>query len=405
MDTNQYKGDEMGILSNTVSICQFRVVGDIPAGDLFPWVTERLTRHGFTSIDQGAAEQSIGWVHMDDHRESDFAAPAASWRDHYVALALRRDYRHIPAALLRAHLKNAENEYLAANPGYNRVPKQKREDLREAVRGSLLARTLPIPSVYDAVWDTRTNLLTLATLGSKGVDLFETHFKKTFEGLRLVAFHPYDRAGTVVPGALAPALEKSNQATTDAVIDLIKSNQWIGWDFLLWVMYRTMTDTSEYRISRPGPVEEGEPFVAYLDNRLVLCAAGENGVQKITVSGPQDRFTEVRAALQQGKRITEATLHLERGDDLWKLTLKGEPFHFAGYKAPGVKLERDNTVDEVSEKEALFYERMHLVETGLQLFDSLYSTFLALRLTPEWQREQEAIMEWLAVEDGARGAE
>ncbi|MBI1920344.1 MAG: recombination-associated protein RdgC [Geobacter sp.] len=388
----------MGILSNTVSICQFKVVGELPATDLFQWVSERLAKNGFTPIDQGAAELSVGWVHLDDHRDSSFAAPAIFWRDNYLTFTLRQDRRLIPAALLRAHQKVAEDDYIAANPGYSRVPKQKREELREAVRGALLAKILPIPSTYDMIWDTRSNILTLATLGTKAVDLFETHFRKSFEGLRLIAVHPYARAGQVAEPQLVPALEKANKATTDAVLDLIKSNQWIGWDFLLWVMYRTLNESSEYRVTRPGPALDGEAFVAYLDDRMVLCATAENGVQKITASGPQDRFGEVQTALRNGKRITEAALYLEKGEDIWKMTLKGEMFHFASYKAPKVKEERDNTVEETSEKEALFYERMYVMETGLQLFDSLYAAFLAARLGDAWEAEVRKIEEWLGVE-------
>lgn len=389
----------MGILANTVSICQFRVVGELPAADLFQWISERLAKNGFTPIDQGAAELSIGWVHLDEHRESSFASPAAFWRDNYLTFTLRQDRRHLPAALLRAHQKQAEDDFLAKNPNYSRVPKQNREELREAVRGALLARTLPVPSTYDAVWDTRTNVLTLATLGTKAVDLFETHFRKSFEGLRLIAVHPYARAAQAADPQLLPALEKANKATTDAVLDLIKSNQWLGWDFLLWVMYRTLNESSEYRVTRPGPALDGESFVAYLDDRMVLCATAENGVQKITASGPQDRFGEVQTALRNGKRITEAALYLEKGEDVWKMTLKGEMFHFASYKAPKVKEERDNTVEEMEEKEALFYERMYVMETGLQLFDSLYAAFLAARLGEGWNEEAQKIADWLGMQE------
>ena len=87
-------------------------------------------------------------------------------------------------------------------------------------------------------------------------------------------------------------------------------------------------------------------------------------MQKITVAGPQDRFSEVRTALLQGKTINEAAIHFEKGEDFWKLTLKGEMFHFASFKSPKVKEEKDNTVDALSEREALFYERMALVESG-----------------------------------------
>ncbi len=138
--------------------------------------------------------------------------------------------------------------------------------------------------------------------------------------------------------------------------------------------------------------------MAYINDRLVLSSAGENGMQKITVAGPQDRFSEVRTALLQGKTINEAAIHFEKGENFWKLTLKGEMFHFASFKSPKVKEEKDNTVDALSEREALFYERMALVESGLQLFDTLLAQFLKERLGPGWNAEMEKIGEWLATE-------
>ena len=388
----------MGILSNTVSICQFRVVGDIPVMDLFEWISERLTNNGFTSIDQGIEELSVGWVTPDDHRISDFSAPSAFWRDHYLFFTLRQDKRSIPGALQRAYLKVAEEEYLAANPGFRRVPKQKKEEMRESVRTSLLARTLPVPSTCDAVWDTRNKILTIASISTKTVDLFDAQFKKTFEGLRLVAVHPFARAEQVTPENLSEALQASNRAGSEAVLDLIRSNLWLGRDFLLWSAYRTLNESSEYRISRPGPATEGEAFTAYVNDRLVLCGGSDEGAQKITVSGPQDRFGEVRMALRSGKDITEGTLYLEKDENEWKLTLKGEMFHFASFKSPKVQIEKDDTVDPASEREAVFFERMHLLETGLQLFDSLYVAFLGIRLGTGWEGEMARIEAWLTEE-------
>lgn len=388
----------MGILSNTASICQFKVVGDIPTEDLFTWVSERLSGNSFRSIDQGIDELSVGWVTPDDHRKTDFSAPLSFWRDNYLFLTLRQDKRAIPGALLRARQREAEEDFLADNPGLSRVPKHKREELRDAVRGALLQRTLPVPSSIDAVWDTRSGILTLAAIGSKSVDLFETLFKKTFEDFRLVAVHPFARAETVVAQETAEALSKANMASTEAVLDLIRSNQWLGRDFLLWVTYRTLNESAEYRICRPGPMTAGEAFIAYVNDRMVLCGGGDEGAQKITASGPQDRFGEVRMALRTGKSITEGTIHMEKGEHAWKFTLKGEVFHFASFKGPKVKEERDEGVDEMSEKEALFFERMYVLETGLQMFDSLYASFLDMRLGPGWQDEFARIDAWLGQE-------
>jgi hypothetical protein len=385
----------VGLLNNTVSICQYRVLGQLPEGDAAAWAGERLAERAFRSIEESSEELSIGWVHLDDTREGHFASPVDYHRDPYLTFTLRRDQRRVPPALLRAWIRQAEREFLDAHPGLQRVPKGKREELREAVHGALLARTLPAPAVYDAVWDIRTGLLTLATLNSKVADLFEDLFKRTFEGLRLVALHPFDRALAVVGEKLRPSLQQLNGASSDDVLSLIRENRWLGREFLLWLMHRTMNESSEYAVAIPGLAAAGTPFVAYLNDRLVLVGGGDSGLQKIAVSGPQDHFREVRVALQGGKEIQEAVLYLERGEHLWRLNLKGELFHFASFKAPAVRLEKDAITDPGSEQQALFFERMAVLEEGLQLFDSLLALFLAERLDGSWPVVQQQIAQWL----------
>lgn len=386
----------MGILFNTISICQFRIVGDRPHGDLYEWASERLAKNSFRPIDDTSDEVSSGWVHIDDSSENSFDHPRAFWRDHYLAVTLRRDQRRVPSSVYRAHLKNAENEFLAEHPGMRRVPKQKREELSQAVKGALYAKTLPVPALYDAVWDTRSDLVTLTSLSPKTMELFENHFKNTFEGLRLLMVHPYMRAEIVLKNGLKQLLSQANKSATGDTLDLIHDNRWLGWDFLLWLTYRTMTHSSEYEVSQPGPSAEGESFLAYVNDRLVLIGDGEGGVQKISVIGSQDQFSEVRTALQKGKQITEATLYFQKEEDQWKMTLKGNVFHFASFKSPPVKAEKDNVTDQADEKEAVFYERMSVLEKGLQLFDSLYATFLEIRLGKKWVPEEKKMREWFS---------
>ena len=393
----------MGILANTVSICHFQVQGELPKDELYAWASKQLAANRFNPIDQGTEELSLGWVHLDDPKSSDFASPTVCWREHYLMFTLRRDQRSVPAAILKAHLERAQDQYLAENPGFSKVPKQKKEDLKEAVRAMLLSQTLPAPATYDAVWDTRTGLLTFSSLSPKVIELFEELFKKTFEGLRLAAFHPYARAESVLDQGNQVLLKQANKAGGDNFLELVKENQWLGTDFLLWLMYQTMNEASEYSVNQPGVLLEKEPFVGYLDDRVVLLGAGENGAQKITVAGPQDRFNEVRSALLNKKQITEATLHLETGDDHWKMTLKGELFHFASFKSPSVKVEKDNTTDEGMEREAVFFERMVLLEKGTQLFDSLFAIFLKLRLAAGWGEQEAAIQGWLNVCPSCKG--
>lgn len=382
----------MGILSNTVSISQFQIKGSLTEANLGEWVAEQLNRCAFRSIEEGSEELSVGWVRLDDQQDSRFADSSACQFDHYLGFSLRRDQRKVPAALLKAHLTREQERFLAANPGLRRVPKHQRDELRDAVRGALLARTLPTPAVWDLVWDTRQQILTFTSLAPKVIELLEAQFKKSFPELRLVTIHPLARAGQVVPRELQEPLKTANQARSEAVIDLIRDNLWLGNDLLFWLMQQTLHGSAEFTIRTPGPGLADEPFVAYLNDRLILCGQSESGLQKVTVTGPQDRFQEVCSALHSGKQIHEAVLYLEQNEDTWKLTLKGETFQFAGYRAPAVKLENDDLTDPVAERQALFFERMYLVEKGLQLFDSLLADFLRVRLADDWARQQQHIL-------------
>ena len=106
----------MGILSNTVSFCQFKVLGPRPQGDLYEWASQCLQKNAFQSIEKGAEELSVGWVHVDDMGASDFIAPHTFWRDRYLVFSLRRDQRKVPTALVRAHLRLAEEKFLSDVP-------------------------------------------------------------------------------------------------------------------------------------------------------------------------------------------------------------------------------------------------------------------------------------------------
>jgi hypothetical protein len=73
----------------------------------------------------------------------------------------------------------------------------------------------------------------------------------------------------------------------------------------------------------------------------------------------------------------------------WKTNLKSEPFYFGSFKGPAVKLEKDEITDEKSEHEAVFLEKMYVLEEGMQLFDSLLAAFLQERLAADWSARSE----------------
>lgn len=386
----------MGVYANTVSITQFTVTGELPKSDQFPWFSEKLAGRGFQSIENSAEEVSEGWTQVDRPDDAGFEAPSDFWRDNYLVFSLRRDQRKIPAAVLKSHTDREEGAFLAQHPNLRRTPKNKRTEIKELIQLRLMAKCLPVPSTVDIVWDQKSGVLTLFSLGSKVVERFEEIFRKTFEGLNLVAIHPFARARMLLEGPLLESLEKANEANSDAVAALIRDNQWLGWDFMLWLLQRGLNGESEFALCRPGHFSIGERFSAWIDDCIQLRGGSEEGgIQKVSVSGSQDSYLEAISALKGGKKITSATICMEKDENIWKLTLKGETFGFASFKCPQVRIERDATVDEMSEREAAFYERMFLLEQGVQLFDSLFTAFLKERLTDVWTGRMVKIQEWL----------
>jgi len=386
----------MGVYANTVSITQFTISGDLPAKDQFQWFSEKLSQKGFQSIEDSAEETAEGWTLVDRPDDAAFEAPGDFWRDNYLVFSLRRDQRKIPAAVLKSHAGREESAFLAQHPNLRRTPKNKRQEIKELVQVRLLTKCLPVPSSVDVVWDQKSGTLTLFSLGAKVIERFEDFFRKTFEGFSLVMVHPYARAAKLVDGQVLENLEKANQANSDAVTALIRDNQWLGWEFMLWLLQRGINGEGDFSVGCPGHFNTGERFSAWIDDRIQMEGGGEEGgIQKVSVSGSQDSYLEAISALKSGKRITSATICMDKDENLWKLTLKGETFGFASFKCPQIRIEKDATVDEMSEREAAFYERMYLLEQGVQLFDSLFTAFLKERLSGGWAARTVAIQEWL----------
>ncbi|HOM29231.1 MAG TPA: recombination-associated protein RdgC [Deltaproteobacteria bacterium] len=385
----------MGILSNTVSVYQYTVRGGARSLDI-GWVKERLTRNSFVPIDTTADEESTGWVTLDDHSVSDFDNENAFWREPYLAFTLRRDQRKVPAPALRAAFERECARWLEERPGYTRVPAKRKIEIRETLHASLLSKTLAVPTTWDVVWNTETGILTAGAVSVKVLDLVEDRFHRTFDGLLLEPVHPMARARSLLSEDMLALLEREDKASSDDVLLQIKKNRWVGWEFLLWLTERTARGAQTYEVGRDGPLDAGERFSAYVHDRFVLASEHEEGRRTTSITGPQREFSEVRQALLGGKNITDALVYLEKEERVWRLVLRSDIFSFSSFACPVARLERDDTVDPVQERIALFYERMSLLETGIQLFDSVYKTFIGERLSKAWPETRRRIDAWLS---------
>ncbi|AJF08257.1 recombination-associated protein RdgC [Geoalkalibacter subterraneus] len=370
----------MGLLSNTTNLKQYRIIDGQLSRESLGFVQEKLQRNAFIPIEQTQEEISCGWTILGSLDKNDFGNINDWQRGNYLCFTLRIDQRKVPASTLKRHCEKEYEKFLQNNQGFKRVPKTEKEAIRERVRLNLLSKTLPATKGIDVVINLDRQDLFVTSLTDKDCDLVEKAFQETFGGIcRLRVTPPLEMAMEIAPENLQHNLKVLNRASTDAIVEQIKENVWLGQGFLLWLLHRTIESDSRYRLNTPGPLLRDGEYVAYLNNRLTLTGSAEGGTQKVALSGPQSGFQEARIALHGGKVLSSATVYLEEQENLWKYTLKSDSFHVASLKCPTVKLEKD-VDDAEAEEHALFYERMHLIESFLQLHKSLFREFLIQRL-------------------------
>jgi len=180
----------VGILSSSGSFTRYAVLEEL-TGQLTAELPERLARHSFRDIDNTTDERSFGWVCLDDWLDS-FWRAAPPEKAHYLAFSLRLDTRRVPPAVFKKHFLlavKAEKESLK-EAGRTFITKDRKQELKDQVMLKLRSRFLPIPAVFDAVWNLRSNRVYLATTNSKVRNLFEDHFVASF-GLNLEPLTPY----------------------------------------------------------------------------------------------------------------------------------------------------------------------------------------------------------------------
>jgi DNA recombination-dependent growth factor C len=197
---------ELSILSASLGLTRYRIIEEVPR-DLLQEVPEKLRKFGFVDIDATADERSFGWTNIDDMLDMNWTQSPPE-KAEFFAFALRLDTRRIPPAVLKKHTTIALNKELEHNKeqGKNFVSRDRKREIKEQVTLRLRARTLPIPAVFDIVWNPRTNRLILATTNAKVRALFEDHFALTFD-LHLEPLTPFFMAMDILGEDAAPRLE------------------------------------------------------------------------------------------------------------------------------------------------------------------------------------------------------
>ncbi len=183
----------MGFLSSGTSFMRYSIVSDIPA-ELFEEIPERLQKNAFMDIDNTTDERSFGWTCFDDMLDTRWQT-APPEKGHYLAFSLRLETRRISPAVLKKYyaiaLARALENALAEGKKY--VSRDRKKEIKDQTKIRILTKTLPVPAVFDVVWNREKNIVYFTSTQGKMLSLFEDLFTLTFD-LHLAPLTPYHKA-------------------------------------------------------------------------------------------------------------------------------------------------------------------------------------------------------------------
>ncbi|MFW6235909.1 MAG: recombination-associated protein RdgC [Desulfovibrionales bacterium] len=154
-------------------------------------IAERLKKHAFQDIDESAEERSFGWVSFEDMLDTQWKT-APPDKGEYLAFALRLDTRRVPPAVMKKHLQLALEQYKKSlgEKGREHISREERKEIQEQVQLRLMARTLPIPAIFDVVWNVPAGRIYFGSTRDKVQEMFEEMFFHTFN-LRILPLNSY----------------------------------------------------------------------------------------------------------------------------------------------------------------------------------------------------------------------
>jgi hypothetical protein len=169
------------------------------------------------------------------------------------------------------------------------------------------------------------------------------------------------------------------------LLEKARETEFLGNEFLVWLWFRSETGRGLFDLGDKGTAE------LWFDGKITLQSETERGVETITCAGETPNMKEARFALAGDKRIIQAAIKLEIGDNQWAFILDSTWMNFKTFKSPKVIQDREEDPD------GIFYEKVFLIETAISVMDEIYQSFIKLRVSPEWGTgEHPALIKWIS---------
>lgn len=158
----------------------------------------------------------------------------------------------------------------------------------------------------------------------------------------------------------------------------------LGQEFLTWLWFRSETQPASFVDGK------NQSFSINMEQRIVVQGGEGESLETATVSGSLSELREARLGLKTGKKVTRALIRMEQDSLAWQCTLKAEDFSFSALKTPKIDFQDNDDPD------AIFLEKIYLLERAFGLVDATYTVFIKLRVKPAlWQKEAQEIGVWI----------
>jgi hypothetical protein len=159
----------------------------------------------------------------------------------------------------------------------------------------------------------------------------------------------------------------------------------LGREFLTWLWFNSEARGGSFTTS------QGEVFEIHLGEKVQVEGGEGDNLERAVVSGRHSSLREAVLGLAMGKKVDRATLSLVRDADEWSVQVKAQDFSLGTLKTPKV----DTSREEGEDPDAVFLEKMYLLETAVGYMDVAFRRFLQVRLSAEWKEEADRLKAWV----------
>jgi hypothetical protein len=152
--------------------------------------------------------------------------------------------------------------------------------------------------------------------------------------------------------------------------EALRKQNSFGRDFLTWLAFASD--------ERAGKLElaTGETFSLWIDGKIVMEDDRPAPPNCVSYSGDDFTNQDIKAANRAGKKVREMRLRIERGENTWTFTLRGDRMELSGLKIDMPK---------AADKDELFFGRIMCIESLNKLLDGLYAEFIMSVHGSDWK--------------------